>query len=50
MRRGGKEFVGWGRTLVTLATSVTPLAIIGVLLYAALFVKAGAVVSDVRPP
>lgn len=50
MLSGGKEFEGWARGLVTFVTSVTPLAIVGVLLYAALFVKAGAVVTDVRPP
>ena len=50
MLKAGRELDGAPRMLVTLATSAIPIVIVGGLLYAAFFVKAQAVVTDVRPP
>lgn len=44
------KFEKQARVGVTIATSLIPVAVIGVLLYAAFFVKADAVVSAVQPP
>lgn len=50
MLKSGKELEGAPRLFVTLATSAIPIVIVGGLLYAAFFVKAQAVVSNVQPP
>lgn len=49
MLRQLKKYGAWARGAVTAVTSVMPLAIIGGLLYAGLFVKAEAVVQKVEP-
>lgn len=44
------KFEGQMRIVITVATSIIPFAIVGGLLYAALFVKAEAMVASVKPP
>lgn len=50
MQKMFEKYGKQARILVSLVTSLVPLAVVGGLLYAAFFVKASAVVSSVHPP